>query len=63
LHEKEQMTMIIVTHEIHFVKNVANRVMLVQDSGIAETSDPKTFFENPKDERTRKFLRSIINVQ
>lgn len=63
LHEKRQMTMVIVTHEINFVKNVANRVMLVQDSGIAEASDPRTFFENPKDERTRKFLRSIINVQ
>ena len=63
LHEKEQMTMVIVTHEVNFVKHVANRVMMIQDREIAETSDPKTFFENPKDERTRKFLRSIINVQ
>jgi len=63
LHEKEQMTMVIVTHEINFVKNVASRVMMIQDTVIAETSDPRTFFENPKDERTRKFLRSIIHVQ
>jgi len=63
LHEKDQMTMVIVTHEVNFVKNVANRVMMIQDKEIAETNDPKTFFENPKDERTRKFLRSIISVQ
>ncbi len=63
LHEEEQMTMVIVTHEVNFVKHVANRVMMIQDKEIAETNDPKTFFENPKDERTRKFLRSIINVQ
>ncbi len=63
LHEDEQMTMVIVTHEVNFVKHVANRVMMIQDKEIAETNDPKTFFENPRDERTRKFLRSIINVQ
>jgi len=63
LHEEEQMTMVIVTHEVNFVKHVANRVMMIQDKEIAETNDPKAFFENPKDERTRKFLRSIINVQ
>ena len=63
LHSEEQMTMVIVTHEVNFVKNVANRVMMIQDKEIAETNDPKTFFENPKDDRTRKFLRSIINVQ
>ena len=63
LHEKDQMTMVIVTHEVNFVRNVANRVMMIQDREITETNDPKTFFENPKDERTRKFLRSIINVQ
>lgn len=63
LHEEEQMTMVIVTHEVNFVKHVASRVMMIQDKEITETNDPKTFFENPKDERTRKFLRSIINVQ
>ena len=62
LYEK-QMTMVIVTHEVNFIKHVANRVMMIQDKEIAETNDPKAFFENPKDERTRKFLRSIINVQ
>jgi ABC-type polar amino acid transport system ATPase subunit len=61
LHE-QQMTMVIVTHEVNFIKHVATRVMMIQDKEIAETNDPKAFFENPKDERTRKFLRSIINV-
>ena len=60
---ENQMTMVIVTHEVNFIKHVANRVMMIQDKEIAETNDPKAFFENPKDERTRKFLRSIINVQ
>jgi ABC-type polar amino acid transport system ATPase subunit len=62
LHE-QQMSMIIVTHEVNFIKNVGTRVMLVQDKEIAEENDPKTFFENPKDDRTKKFLRSIVNVQ
>ena len=63
LHKEEQMTMVIVTHEVNFIKHVADRVMMIQDKEIAETNDPKAFFENPRDERTRKFLRSIINVQ
>jgi ABC-type polar amino acid transport system ATPase subunit len=62
LHD-QQMSMIIVTHEVNFIKNVGTRVMLVQDKEIAEENDPKNFFENPKDDRTKKFLRSILNVQ
>ena len=62
LHD-QQMSMIIVTHEVNFIKNVGTRVMLVQDKEIAEENDPKSFFENPKDDRTKKFLRSILNVQ
>jgi ABC-type polar amino acid transport system ATPase subunit len=62
LHD-QQMSMIIVTHEVNFIKNVGTRVMLIQDKEIAEENDPKNFFENPKDDRTKKFLRSIINVQ
>jgi ABC-type polar amino acid transport system ATPase subunit len=62
LHD-QQMSMIIVTHEVNFIKNVGTRVMLIQDKEIAEEDDPKSFFENPKDDRTKKFLRSILNVQ
>jgi ABC-type polar amino acid transport system ATPase subunit len=62
LHD-QQMSMIIVTHEVNFIKNVGTHVMLIQDKEIAEENDPKSFFENPKDDRTKKVLRSIINVQ
>ena len=62
LRDKEHMTMVLVTHEINFVKNVADRVMMVEDKEIVEESDAKTFFENPKEERTKKFLKSIINT-
>jgi ABC-type polar amino acid transport system ATPase subunit len=62
LHDEDRMTMILVTHEVNFAKNVANRVMMIEDRGIVETADPKTFFENPKEERTKKFLRSILNM-
>jgi ABC-type polar amino acid transport system ATPase subunit len=62
LHDKEHMTMILVTHEVNFAKNVANRVMMIEDKGIVETADPRTFFERPKEERTKKFLKSILNI-
>ncbi len=62
LHDEERMTMVLVTHEINFVKNVADRVMMIEDKEIVEASDAKTFFENPKEERTKSFLRSIINT-
>jgi ABC-type polar amino acid transport system ATPase subunit len=62
LHEEEKMTMILVTHEVNFAKNVANRVMLIEDGSIVEVDHPRIFFENPKEERTKKFLRSILNL-
>jgi ABC-type polar amino acid transport system ATPase subunit len=62
LHDEERMTMVLVTHEINFVKNVADRVMMIEDKEIVEASDARTFFENPREERTKSFLRSIINT-
>ena len=62
LRDNEHMTMVLVTHEIHFVKDVADRVMMVEDKEIVEESDARTFFENPKEERTRMFLKSIIHT-
>lgn len=62
LHDEDKMTMILVTHEVNFAKKVANRVIMIEDKVIVETEDPKTFFENPKEERTKKFLRSILNL-
>jgi ABC-type polar amino acid transport system ATPase subunit len=63
LREDEKMTMVLVTHEINFVKNVADRVMMVEDKAIIEENDARRFFENPKEERTRRFLRSITDLR
>jgi ABC-type polar amino acid transport system ATPase subunit len=59
LRTEEQMTMILVTHEIHFVKDTADQVMMIADREIVETADSRTFFENPREERTKQFLRMI----
>lgn len=56
----EGMTMIVVTHEIHFARDVADRVILM-DSGVwAEIAPPSELFTNPKEERTRQFLAHIL---
>ena len=60
LHAEEHMTMIIVTHEVNFAKQVNGRAMMIEDREIVEIGDTKVFFENPEAERTRKFLKSII---
>ncbi len=54
------MTMVVVTHEIHFARDVADRVILM-DSGVwAEEGTPDELFTNPKEERTRQFLSHIL---
>ena len=53
----EGMTMLVVTHEMSFAKNVANKVIFMDGGLIVEQNDAKTFFANPHDERTRAFLR------
>ncbi|MDE7034032.1 MAG: amino acid ABC transporter ATP-binding protein [Mucispirillum sp.] len=58
---KEGMTMLIVTHEMGFAKNVANRLLFMDGGKIVEDTDPKTFFENPKSERAKEFLDKILN--
>jgi ABC-type polar amino acid transport system ATPase subunit len=62
LHAEERMTMIIVTHEVNFAKRIAGRAMMLEDKEIVEVNDSRTFFENPREGRTRKFLRYIIEV-
>ena len=49
-------TMVIVTHEMSFAKDVANHVIFMDDGIIVEQGDPKEVFENPKEERTKQFL-------
>lgn len=56
---KEGMTMVIVTHEMEFAKAVADRIVFLDGGVIIEESEPKTFFENPKTERAKKFLNTF----
>ncbi|TXK71770.1 amino acid ABC transporter ATP-binding protein [Paenibacillus sp. N3.4] len=56
---KEGMTMIVVTHEMRFAKEVADRVIFMSDGIIQEEGIPSQFFAEPKTERARKFLRQI----
>lgn len=58
---KEGMTMVIVTHEMGFAKNVANRVMFMDDGMVEEDGAPKDIFENAKSERTKEFLDKVLN--
>nr|WP_317853480.1 amino acid ABC transporter ATP-binding protein [Neobacillus sp. Marseille-Q6967] len=53
---EEQMTMIVVTHEMGFAKEVANKVMFMDNGEIIETGHPSELFTNPKSERTKAFL-------
>ena len=53
------ITMVIVTHEIHFAKNVSNRVVFMENGEILKDMGSKEFFENPDDERIRNFLRHL----
>lgn len=56
----EGMTMVVVTHEIHFARDVADRVILMADGVWAEMAPPEELFTNPKEERTRQFLSHIL---
>ena len=57
---KEGMTMVVVTHEMGFAKDVADRVIFMSDGMVLEDSPPSEFFTNPKNERLREFLRRIL---
>ena len=54
------MTMICVTHEMGFAKQVADRVIFMDEGKIVESNEPIEFFENPQSERTRKFLSQVL---
>ena len=53
------MTMVVVTHELGFAREVADRVMFMDRGQVVETSDPKTFFTNAREERSRRFLNQM----
>ena len=54
---REGMTMLVVTHEMGFARTVSNKVILMEDGKIIEQGSSEDFFEHPKEERTRAFLR------
>ncbi len=57
---KEGMTMVVVTHEMGFAKEVASRVIFMADGKIVEEGAPEEIFSDPKNERTKQFLNSIL---
>lgn len=57
---KEGMTMVVVTHEMGFAKEVANRVLFVDEGVIMEEGTPEQIFENPQNERTKTFLSKVL---
>jgi len=58
---REGMTMLIVTHEMGFAKNVANRIFFMDDGKIVEDTKPVDLFENPQHDRTKEFLEKVLN--
>jgi polar amino acid transport system ATP-binding protein len=57
---KEGMTMVVVTHEMGFAREVADRVIFMADGVIAEQGSPKDIFENPQNPRTQQFLQKVL---
>ena len=60
--ETVNLTMLIATHEMGFARDIANRVCFLADGTIVEDAPPSQLFTEPKDERTQKFLRRIVEA-
>ena len=59
---KDGMTMIVVTHEMGFARDVADRVIFMADGYIVEEGKPEDIFTNPKEERTKAFLSRVLTA-
>jgi polar amino acid transport system ATP-binding protein len=57
---REGMTMVVVTHEMGFAREVANRVLFMSDGSILEEGTPEEVFDNPQNPRTRDFLNKVL---
>ena len=57
---RQGMTMVCVTHEMGFARNVANRILFMDEGEIVETADATTFFDDPRSERAKAFLAKIL---
>ena len=56
------MTMVVVTHEMGFARRVADRVVFMDEGRILEEGTPEHFFQNPENERTKRFLDRILHM-
>lgn len=56
---RQHITMVVVTHEMNFAKEVADRVIFMADGIIVDQGTPEEIFRNPQNERTKKFLRQL----
>ena len=57
---EDGMTMLVVTHEMEFARNVSNKVMFMENGKVVESAPSKEFFEQPKEDRARDFIRTIL---
>ncbi|MCE3023153.1 polar amino acid ABC transporter ATP-binding protein, partial [Staphylococcus pasteuri] len=57
---EEHMTMIVVTHEMGFAREVANKIMFIDKGEILESGKPEQLFANPKFDRTRAFINTVL---
>jgi general L-amino acid transport system ATP-binding protein len=58
---EDGMTMLVVTHEMGFARQVANRIVFMDEGQIVEMNEPKAFFDNPQHDRTKLFLSQILH--
>jgi len=58
---REGMTMVVVSHEMGFARNAANRILFMDEGQIIEDTTPELLFESPKEQRTREFLSKILH--
>ncbi len=57
---RERMTMVVVTHEMGFAREVADRIAFMDAGRIVEIGAPEQFFQNPQHDRTRQFIERIL---
>ncbi len=60
---RDGMTMLVVTHEMEFARNVSNQIIFMDDGQVIEAGPTDAFFSHPKEERSRSFIRSILNKE
>ncbi len=60
---EEGMTMLVVTHEMDFARHVSNKVLFMADGNVVESGPSQEFFEHPQQERSREFIKSILEAR